>query len=669
MPVTKSHQRTGSQVLKANPEKESDEDQWYSGMLSAFFTNPVEERDINGLAQVNLGGHQESRDGIEDDASTVDETVRGLADDMKSLPSVQDEILPEEEEEDSLMSSLDKLSLKKDEKSQLSAFEKLRASVKKEKESVESVVEKKIKNLSSENNNVNDISTLPHLRNKIFPKTSGRQTEETGDQKPPSSILDARRLMLVSELRQAVDTYGRFDQRCANITAALGDLYEENKEYAEAIRLHRDAVSVYSVKLGDDHQTTMQAKMRLAKVQENAGEYDDAISTYFYVMNMSKALLGEKDPKVADIMVNISDTLCKQGQHELAIKTLKRALKTFRDVLDDSHPKVSSTVDGIASLYLIIGDFSKASAILEEVVKLKAATLGAESKEVAVSLSQLASCYECAEEYDQAMNSLKKAYKIYIDADGESGEFSILTLERVALVYQATKQFKKAAIAYLGVLRGRKRNLGESHPTVADTYFHLGVSLRESGQKEKAFKCMKQALNIYVGEGKDMHDVEMIAETMHELALIHKSRREMTDAMKTFKQELSVRRKLDQPEYPLIARSLYQLGTIELELKNNGKALSYCNEALSIYERVGETSNVDYAEALYTTGMVFQSLRKKQRCYDTFLKAACIFKKEGYNEEHPHFVTTVNMLKKLGHNCKCKRKTCSSIPCQTILHR
>jgi tetratricopeptide (TPR) repeat protein len=277
----------------------------------------------------------------------------------------------------------------------------------------------------------------------------------------------------------------------------------------------------------------------------------------------------------------------------------------------------------------------------------------------------LATSYECAEQYSKAMKNLKKAYKIYADVVGESGEKSILTLERIALIYQATGQFKKAAIAYLGVLRGRKRALGDAHPSVADTYFHLGVSLRESNQHDKAFKCMKQALNIYVSDGKDMHDVEMIAEVMHELAIIHKASHNMSDAIKTFKQEIAVRRKLGQPEFPFIAQTLNHLGVAEFEIKNHNRALHYFMEALSIYEKRGTTLGTDFAEVLYNTGLVFESLRNRQRARDAFLEAARIFKENGYAETHPHYAKAAGKLRRLGHSCQCKNRRCTSTPCES----
>lgn len=665
----------GAHTLKGKNGKA--EDTWYSGVFSSFFggnnteaevRSPSVDPPMNGFScDGDLPRYYANDDYREDvdNESVSSESVstlgRGLADDLKSLPSVAD--VPGEE--GSVFSFEDNLSVSKVEVKASSNSSKRNSRSTSRTENVEAAVEKKINNLKFDRSNKETDKSVPFLRRKMFPKITGRalaSNEATSD-----SALESRRQLLVRELRVAVDRYGRFDPRCADITAALGDFYDENRDFKQAIRLHQDAVSVYSTKFGDDHRTTLAAKSRLGKVQENGGEYDEAILTFFNVMSMIKALKGEKDPATADATVKVAGGLRQKGKYELAIKTLKRALKIYREVLGDSHPSVSSTVDEIASLYVTIGDFAKASAILEEVVKLKAATMGMSSREVAASLSELATCYECAEQYSKAMKNLKKAYKIYADVGGESGDKAILALERIALIYQATGQFKKAAIAYLGVLRGRKRALGEAHPTVADTYFHLGVSLRESGQEDKAFKCMKQALNIYVGEGKDMHDVEMIAEVMHELAIIHKANNNIGDAIKTFKQEVAVRRKLGQPEYPLIAQTLNHLGVAEFEIKNHNRALNYFMEALTIYETKGNESGTDFAEVLYNTGLVFESIRNKQRAQDAFIEAARIFKKNGYDSDHPHLAKAVSKLKRLGHTCQCRRGQCASIPCETVL--
>jgi tetratricopeptide (TPR) repeat protein len=489
-----------------------------------------------------------------------------------------------------------------------------------------SVVEEKVKNLK-----------IP-LENASVPKV----TTMAGS----NLAADTRRVLLLKELKSTVATFGQYDIRAASINSALGDLFDESKKHEQAIKLHRESLAIYSTKLGDDHTTTLDQKLKLGRVLENAGIYEEAITVYYQVTIMRRAIRGEKDPSSADSLSRMAAVLKKKGEYQLAVKELKRALKVYREALGDAHEKVSVTVDEIASLYVTQGDFQKASAILEEVVKLKAATKGMKSKAVATTLITLATTYECSEDFGKSMKSLKKAYKIYTEMGGYSSKDAISTLDRIAQLYEAMEDNDRAAIAYLGVLRGRKIHFGEDHLLVGEAYFKLGHALRQSGQREKALKCMKEALPIFVSKGVEMNDVEMIAEVMHEMALINKEKHRYAEAARIFKQELGVRRKIGQAEFPMIARTLNHLGVTEYEMKNNNKSLKYLIEALTIYKDHAERT-VECAEVLFNTGLVFETSRNKDRAVDAYNEAARIFREHGYKGNHPHLVKATRKIERL----------------------
>jgi tetratricopeptide (TPR) repeat protein len=457
--------------------------------------------------------------------------------------------------------------------------------------------------------------------------------------------IEARRQTLVKDLRSAISTFGRYDIRCANITASLGDVLDEGGDHLHAVRLHRDATTIYSSKLGDDHSTTLMAKMRLGAVLENSQQYDEAINMYYLVTVMRRARLGENDPSVADGLVQMAQVLKKKSDFLQAIKELKRALKVYRESLGDAHEKVANTVDQIASLYVTVGDFDKSAAILEEVVKLKAATIGMSTKAVAQTLCTLATTYECSEKFNSAMKALKKAYKIYTEIGGYSSEDSTTTLNRIAQLYEATGDQNRASIAYLGVLRARKILRGADSLSVGETYFRLGHSLRETGQFDKALKCLKEALPIFVGQGVEMNDMKMVADIMHEMAFINQDKGNYQDAVRIFRQELSVRRKIGQPEFPLVARTLNHLGVAEFELKNNSRALKYLVEALTIFQERGE-QGIECAEVLFNTGLVFDAVLNRERALEAYIEAARLFRDHGYKEDHPHLTKAVEKIEK-----------------------
>ncbi len=535
-------------------------------------------------------------------------------------------------------------------------------------ETVESIVERKISMLRVDEELMSKSSLKSQRTGMSRRSTEGTSQQEADALSTESASVESRRLYLVKELRRAMESFGRYDVRCADITAALGDLLMEHQEAEPALKLHKEAVSVYSAKLGDSHPTTVEAKIRLGTVMMEASEYDAAIELYYQALAMNKALRGDRDVSVSNVVTLIAKALRKKGRYMPAIRELKRALKLYREALGDSHQSVSKTVDEIASLYMQINDFAKASAILDEVAKLKAATLGVSHEEVASTLLRLATCHERAGLYPKAMKSLKKAYHIYCNLKGESSREALDILASIARVYRALGEREKTIAADLGVLRGKKKLLGDFHPGVAEAYYQLGVALRENGQYDKAYKCMKHALSIYVGEGKDMHDVRMIAEVMHEMANIHKDKQEPNDALRVLKQELAIRRKMGPQELPNVARTLNHLGATEFEMQNTTRALNYFMEALTIYEKREDDLGIDFAETLYNTGLVFESTKHRARTYDAFLEALKIFKQHGLPDDHPKVMGATGRLKKMGHTCICSDgERCNSIPCKSHL--
>jgi len=498
-------------------------------------------------------------------------------------------------------------------------------------------------------------------------------SEDSGRSSPEGSAVleekgassEIRRQNLCKELREAMETYGRYDLRCANIAAALGDLFCESEENEQALQVYEEAIAIYSAKLGDHHLTTLDCKTRIAKMQEKHEEYDKAIRLYYDVISMRKALSGSKHLGVAEALFLMSKALEKKGSVEQAIKEMKRSLKIYRETLNDTDPKVATCVDEIAKMYTKTGDVEKASAILEEVVKLRAATLGVNHEEVASSLLDLATALETTEEYEKALKALKKAFSIFSNLENEKSQNATEALERIAMCYQSMGQGDKAITTLVGVLRSRKEVLGDKDRQVAVTFMKMGTLLREEGHHQKALRCMKHSLSIYVAEGKDMKDVAKIAEVMHEMALIHQSKRALLDACKVLKQEVAIRQKMGKSELPQVVKTLNLLGITELNLKNNKSALKHFMEALAICEKRPGMQML-FGETLLNTGLALKESNHKQRANEAFLEAFKIFKKEGLSNQHKLVADTVKEMTRIGAKCECDRINCHEVPCRSL---
>ena len=137
---------------------------------------------------------------------------------------------------------------------------------------------------------------------------------------------------------------------------------------------------------------------------------------------------------------------------------------------------------------------------------------------------------------------------------------------------------------------------------------------------------------------------------MHEMALVYKEKKHFNEAARIFKQELSVRRKIGQPEYPCIARTLNLLGLVEHEMRNNSRALKFLVESLSIYQQERNGMGVECAQVLFNTGLVFNSVRNSNRAREAFSESLRIFKEQGLANDDPRILQTEKELAKLRQN-------------------
>lgn len=501
--------------------------------------------------------------------------------------------------------------------------------------------------------------SLPRVRS-LSSRTTVSDSTALTDEQPTADAL-------VKQLRAARGKHGRHHVKCATLTSALGDELYKCGHYEKAFGMYKDALSAFSTKLGDSNVTTIECRLRLGETLDKLGKYDAAIQEYHSVYEMRKGLNGDKDATVADALVMISKALRqKEGRVSQALKELKKALKMYRTCLGDSDPKVAAVVDDIASLYIMTGNYEKAAAILDEVVKLKAAIGGMYTTEVADTLTQLALAQQATGDTDNALKSLKKAYSINTSVSGDDSAETTESLRKLARFYMETQDYQKAINACMGVLNRKKRTLGNADPSLADTYVDLGMCLQQTGDLNKASKCLKLALTLCIGaKGSTMRESSTIAHIMHELGVIHQLNGRTKDAIKVFKQELVVRKKMSK-EDPAVARTLFYLGTAKYDIGDYTPALTYLTEALSIYEKNSDNFGMDFAETLFSTGLVFKTTKHDERARQAFLESLKLFYAHGLGNDHELVKMATTKLKELGHKCECKHQVCAQVPCQSL---
>ena len=266
-------------------------------------------------------------------------------------------------------------------------------------------------------------------------------------------------------------------------------------------------------------------------------------------------------------------------------------------------------------------------------------------------------------------------------------------------IHSSKREHALAIEAYIVTLRIYKQHYGDSHLSVANSLFNLGVSLNAKGSPDKGLRCFMKALRVSkVKLGEDHLDVadtyEQIArsnklilkyndaidyfekaliirkhlaggnelkasEIMHEMGIVYHEMEEYKSAEKAFKESLRIRSSKLGQDSTLVAESMFQLGSIHKEQGDMTSALKYCEECLRINKSQRNTPKSLIAEIYYSLGGIHFSQNNSAKSLCCYSKAMSL-----YSEEHgPKHEKVVSCLMRKGRVLAVSRNLTKALSC------
>ena len=462
---------------------------------------------------------------------------------------------------------------------------------------------------------------------------------------------DERKHML--ELRSAIKSFGRHDLNVAHTLVAAGDYYvKETSDYDRALGLHKEALTIYSAKLGDHDPRSVDCKVGIARVQLKQGKVDEALGTFCQSMHMREALMGDEHPSVGEVRMHVAEIQRGKGHAKEAAREVKKALRGFREAYGDDHPKVADAVESIAELYTDMGEHEKANLIYSEMVKLRAAIDGHESVSVSKALLKWSWSFEALGNSSRALKLMKQAYAALVKQEGLTGATTAEALEGVGQIYSTIGRKDKAIKAYTRVLNIRRQTLGENDPLTASTFVTIGRTLKEVNQPEKSLKCMKRAMSIYTHYEKTRKknertndDIVAIADSLHQVGLAFEDHGDTSLALKAFSKEMSLRKAAHYVDKRRIARVLNAVGVIQCKRGKFKNAMEFFAEALVNMDSTGGR-NATFAATLFNVGLALEKTGETQKAFQTYAETLMMYKAEGLGEDNPMVNKVINKIKK-----------------------
>jgi tetratricopeptide (TPR) repeat protein len=281
--------------------------------------------------------------------------------------------------------------------------------------------------------------------------------------------------------------------RSAKLYAALGNTYEQRKEYKNAIDAYKRAIQL--------DRDNLDAIRGLAENLLNDGQIDAALDQY--------KVIADANPEDAQTYLRISEIYRRQGKYDEALESLKKAEAMVPDALEVPY--------NIAVIYQAQARYDDAAKILQDLLKRTEkpdnSYTQADRDNRAIFVERLAVVYQTQSRYDEAIKLLQdvlkkteKADSTYSDSDRNN---RALFLERLGMVYRDQQNYSAAVETFRKMIPLAGDNTRTGFQNVIDTYrdakqwAQATAVAREAVQKLPDDRDLRMVLDAQLADTSD----------------------------------------------------------------------------------------------------------------------------------------------------------------------
>ncbi len=396
--------------------------------------------------------------------------------------------------------------------------------------------------------------------------------------------------------------YGERHEKTADACRILACVYEELRQYDEALKYNNKALEIYQETLGPSHASVAIIYNNLGAVYDGLGRYEDALEyynkafatgmepkvlgtlynnfghAYTCIGNYDKALefhnkslemrlehFGDYTPEVMISYGNIGMTLSMLGKHEEALEYCTKALNIGLKCFGTIHPMVATTYSSLAVIYSHLNNEDMAIEYHKKALEISLKCFGASHVNVASSHRDLGVLYYDNGKNNEAIEHYQKAVEIYSKC---SGDFKMKIAELNKYIGNAYHNLKKYDIAKDFYIKAKDLYVelyGQNSPDVANLYSYAGTACYNACRYALALEYYKNELNINVECLERSNPA--IAISHRTVALAFNKMGEFEQAIMHYKQALALFMEQPQPDsadinalYVAIVNSYFKLG-------------------------------------------------------------------------------------------------------------
>ncbi len=257
----------------------------------------------------------------------------------------------------------------------------------------------------------------------------------------------------------------------AKLNLAIGDTYEQQKPYKNAINAYRKAIEL--------DRENLDAIRGLAQNLVNDGQSEAALEQY--------KIIADANPEDAEVYLRMAEIYRKNGKFDLALETLKKA----GSAAQDSLPQVPYN---IAAVYQAQGRYDEAIQVLQDLLKKTEKADGSytqgDKNNRSVFLERLGTIYRDNGNSPQALETFRKMLTLG-DESAERG------YQQIIETYRDGKQWQQATDA--------AKEATQKLPNSRDLRMVYAAQLADMGQADSGLQQVKGLLKGGSPEDREVY--------------------------------------------------------------------------------------------------------------------------------------------------------------------
>ena len=215
------------------------------------------------------------------------------------------------------------------------------------------------------------------------------------------------------EVLQMRRNLGQEEELIAHTMVNLASTLTLRKKYAEAKKLHLEAMVIRNRLFGPDHPNVLGSRHALGILYLESGDFEQAEPLLRQVVKERLLSHGDEHTSVASAYSSLGRALYAIGKHEEAEACHIQALAIRRKFLGEDHSKVTTTKKNLASVLLETGDVERAGALIEDALgKMKEGSSGKGTEGLADAEGVMGAYLLRSGRYTEAEPYLLRSYEV-----------------------------------------------------------------------------------------------------------------------------------------------------------------------------------------------------------------------------------------------------------------